>query len=145
MCGPLALLGSFSYMAPGLEAHARWRGRGLRGWGSRGSLERTRHTLRIDGLDGVPDADGAGDVSAGDVEAAGGEARDGGLGGVAVILLAGGRVVDGPHEDRFSGLATRTSTSTHGNVSLLGLSVYLSVYRPMSPLISSPRENGRTA
>lgn len=62
--------------------------------------------LGVDGLDGVPDADGTGDVSRGDVEAGGGEAGYGGAGGVAVVLFALRRVVDGAEEDGFAGLAS---------------------------------------
>ena len=45
---------------------------------------------------GIPYFDGARGISAGDVEAAGREASDGGLGGVADILLADGRVINVP-------------------------------------------------
>lgn len=61
--------------------------------------------LCVDGLDGIPDADGARDVARRDVEARGGEAGDRGGGGVAGVLFARGRVVDGAEEDGLAGLS----------------------------------------
>ena len=84
------------------------------------------HTFRINGLKGIPDPDGAGDVSASNVEAAGGEAGDGSLGGVADVLLAGGRVVDRADEDGFAGLTKYTHTKRkEKNVSQSRLSFLL--------------------
>lgn len=61
-------------------------------------------TLGVDGFDGVPDADGAGDVTGGDIETRWGEAGYGGIGGVASVLFTLGGVVDGAEEDGFSRL-----------------------------------------
>ena len=69
------------------------------------------HTFRINSLEGIPDPNGAGDISASNVKSAGGEAGDGSLSGVADVLLARGRVVDGADENRFAGLTSTQSAS----------------------------------
>jgi hypothetical protein len=55
----------------------------------------------------VPHLDGARDVSAGDVEARGREAGDGGLGRVLRVLCTDGGVVDGAKEDGLARLQRR--------------------------------------
>lgn len=71
--------------------------------------------------DAVPDLDGTRHITAGDVEAGGGEAGDGGLGGVVGILAADGGVVDGAHEDGFARLQRRrVSSGDAGGVEQLG-------------------------
>lgn len=65
--------------------------------------------LGVDGLNGVPDTNGAGDITGSDVEARGGEAGYSGVGGVACVLFTLGRIVDEAEEDGFSGLRRRLS------------------------------------
>lgn len=52
----------------------------------------------------IPNLDSARDISTGNVEARGGEAGDGGLGGVLGVLFTDGGVVDGAEEDGFARL-----------------------------------------
>lgn len=61
-------------------------------------------SLCVDSLDGVPDADGARDVTGGDVEARGREAGNGGTRSVAGVLFRLGGVVNIAEEDGFARL-----------------------------------------